>query len=80
MSSEGLRAAQPTGTKSAPRGPHLVMSETAANEPSLLPVSAVVATRNRAAMLRRTLDSLAKQSAQPAEIIMVDGGYHATGM
>ena len=36
-------------------------------------VSAVVATRNRAAILRRTLDSLAKQSLQPAEIVIVDG-------
>lgn len=38
----------------------------------LLPISAVVATRNRPHALRRTLASLAEQSAQPAEMIVVD--------
>lgn len=38
----------------------------------LLPVSAVVATKNRAESLRRTLQSLARQNFQPAEIIAVD--------
>lgn len=37
-----------------------------------LPVSAVVATRHRPHALARTLSSLAQQSAQPAEVIIVD--------
>lgn len=41
-----------------------------ANE--LLPIRVVIATRDRAAVLRRTLESLAKQSDQPAELIIVD--------
>lgn len=39
----------------------------------MLPVSAVVPTRHRHEPFRRTLESLAKQSAQPAEIVVVDG-------
>ena len=39
---------------------------------TLLPVSAVIPTRNRCGPLRRTLESLAAQSAQPAELILVD--------
>jgi GT2 family glycosyltransferase len=39
----------------------------------ILPVSAVIATRNRPGPLSRTLESLARQSAQPAEIVVVDG-------
>jgi glycosyltransferase involved in cell wall biosynthesis len=38
----------------------------------LLPVAVVIPTRDRAATLRRTLESLADQSAQPAEIRIVD--------
>lgn len=38
----------------------------------LLPISVVIPTRNRAAVLRRTLESLASQSAQPAELAIVD--------
>jgi glycosyltransferase involved in cell wall biosynthesis len=38
----------------------------------LLPVAVVIPTRDRAAALRRTLESLAQQSAQPAELIIVD--------
>jgi glycosyltransferase involved in cell wall biosynthesis len=37
-----------------------------------LPISAVVPTMNRAAVLRRALESLNTQSALPAEIIVVD--------
>jgi glycosyltransferase involved in cell wall biosynthesis len=38
-----------------------------------IPVSAVIPTRNRAAVLRRMLESLAEQSVQPAEVLIVDG-------
>src|SRR5262245_61263384 len=38
----------------------------------LLPVSVVIPTRNRSTPLRRTLESLASQSVQPAELIIVD--------
>lgn len=38
----------------------------------LLPVTTVIATRHRAGPLGRTLASVAEQSAQPAEIIVVD--------
>jgi GT2 family glycosyltransferase len=38
----------------------------------LIPATAVIATRNRCESLRRTLESLANQSAQPAELIIVD--------
>jgi len=38
----------------------------------LLPVAMVIPTRDRAAVLRRTLESLALQSAQPAELAIVD--------
>lgn len=40
--------------------------------PTLLPISALVPTRNRCVPLRRMLDSLAQQSAQPVETIVVD--------
>ncbi len=40
--------------------------------PELVSVSVVIPTRNRAAVLRRTLESLASQSEQPAEVIVVD--------
>lgn len=39
----------------------------------LLPISAIVPTRDRAAVFRRTLESLAQQSVQPVEMIVVDG-------
>ncbi len=39
----------------------------------LLPISALVATRNRSLPLTRMLKSLAKQTSQPQEIIIVDG-------
>ncbi|MCU1302815.1 MAG: glycosyl transferase family 2 [Candidatus Sulfotelmatobacter sp.] len=38
----------------------------------LLPVAVVIPTRDRTAALRRTLESLAHQSAQPAEVSIVD--------
>jgi glycosyltransferase involved in cell wall biosynthesis len=38
----------------------------------LIPLSVVIPTRNRAAVLRRTLKSLAAQSFQPARIVLVD--------
>ena len=38
----------------------------------LLPVTLVIPTRDRAVALRRTLESLAKQSSQPAELRVVD--------
>jgi len=38
----------------------------------LLPVAMVIPTRDRAPVLRRTLESLAHQSAQPAEVSIVD--------
>jgi GT2 family glycosyltransferase len=36
------------------------------------PISAVIATRNRAAPLRRTLESLAAQEVQPSQIVVID--------
>jgi glycosyltransferase involved in cell wall biosynthesis len=39
----------------------------------LLPISALVPTRHRPEPFARTLQSLAKQSAQPVEMIVVDG-------
>jgi glycosyltransferase involved in cell wall biosynthesis len=41
--------------------------------PDVLPVSAVIATRNRSAVFRRTLESLTAQPAHPAELVVVDG-------
>jgi GT2 family glycosyltransferase len=38
----------------------------------LLPASVVLATRNRTPVLRRALQSLSAQSAQPAELVIVD--------
>jgi len=43
----------------------------------ILPVSLVIPTRNRPAILRRTLESVAGQSAQPAEIIIIDASDDA---
>lgn len=39
----------------------------------LLPISALIPTRNRAEVFHRTLISIAQQSVQPLEIIVVDG-------
>jgi glycosyltransferase involved in cell wall biosynthesis len=44
----------------------------------LIPLSVVIPTRNRAAVLRRTLESLAVQSSQPARIILVDASDDQT--
>lgn len=44
---------------------------------NILPASAVIATRNRPAAFRRTLASLAEQSAQPAELVIVDASDDA---
>ncbi|MCX7593416.1 MAG: glycosyltransferase [Fischerella sp.] len=41
--------------------------------PKVLPISALVPTRNRTNPLARTLHSLAQQSVQPVEMIVVDG-------
>jgi len=38
----------------------------------LLPLSIIIPTRNRTTVLRRTLESLAAQSAQPPELVVVD--------
>ena len=38
----------------------------------LLPISAVVPTKNRAGSLERMLQSLARQSAQPTEMVVID--------
>jgi glycosyltransferase involved in cell wall biosynthesis len=38
----------------------------------LLPIAVVIPTRNRVLTLRRTLESLADQSAHPAELIVID--------
>jgi glycosyltransferase involved in cell wall biosynthesis len=40
---------------------------------NLLPISALVPTRNRSAPLLRTLESLAQQTVQPIEMIVIDG-------
>lgn len=42
-------------------------------KPLIIPVSAVVPTRDRAPVLRRTLLSLAEQSVLPAELVVIDG-------
>lgn len=42
----------------------------------LIPVSVVIPTRNRAVALRRALESLAAQSAQPAQVVLVDASDH----
>src|SRR5258708_18739413 len=44
----------------------------------LVPVTVVIPTRNRAAVLRQTLESLAAQSAQPADVIVVDASDDAS--
>ena len=46
--------------------------------PELVPVTVVIPTRNRAGVLRRALESLAAQSAQPAEVIVVDASDDAS--
>ena len=42
-------------------------------EPPILPVSAILPTRNRASILIRFLGSLQTQDALPAEIVICDG-------
>lgn len=39
----------------------------------IIPISALIPTRNRSKVLTKTLESLANQSVQPAEIIVIDG-------
>lgn len=43
----------------------------------ILPISALIPTRNRADVFRRTLESLALQNCQAQEIIVVDGSDNA---
>ncbi len=38
----------------------------------ILPISAIIPTRNRPVTLRQTLESLARATAQPAEVILMD--------
>jgi glycosyltransferase involved in cell wall biosynthesis len=45
---------------------------------TLLPISAVIPTRNRAAVLQRALHSLLQQSALPQEIIVIDASDDAS--
>jgi glycosyltransferase involved in cell wall biosynthesis len=44
----------------------------------ILPLSLVIPTQNRALTLRRTLESLSGQSAQPAELMIVDASDDAS--
>jgi glycosyltransferase involved in cell wall biosynthesis len=44
----------------------------------ILPVAVVIPTKDRAAVLRRTLESLGQQSAQPAELLIVDASADST--
>jgi glycosyltransferase involved in cell wall biosynthesis len=44
----------------------------------LLPIAVVIPTRNRVLALRRALESLADQSAHPAELIVIDGSDDAS--
>jgi glycosyltransferase involved in cell wall biosynthesis len=44
----------------------------------IINISLVIATIDRAAVLRRTLESLAAQSAQPAEVIIIDASKDLT--
>jgi glycosyltransferase involved in cell wall biosynthesis len=44
----------------------------------LLPIAVVIPTRNRVLALRRALESLAAQSAQPVELIVVDASDDAS--
>ena len=44
----------------------------------LLPLAVVIPTRNRVLALRRTLESLADQSAHPAELIVIDASDDAS--
>jgi nucleoside-diphosphate-sugar epimerase/GT2 family glycosyltransferase len=56
------------------RGPALCsLKVSPPNVPKLIPLALVIPTRNRAPALRRTLESLAAQSTQPAQVIIVDG-------
>jgi glycosyltransferase involved in cell wall biosynthesis len=44
----------------------------------LLPVAVVIPTRDRPTVLRRTLESLAQQSAQPVELVIVDASENSS--
>ena len=44
----------------------------------ILPVSAVVPTRDRSAALQKALASLAQQSAQPSDVIVIDASNNST--
>jgi glycosyltransferase involved in cell wall biosynthesis len=44
----------------------------------LIPLSVVIPTRNRPAVLRRSLESLATQSLQPARIVLIDASEDRT--
>src|SRR5438067_10560705 len=46
--------------------------------PDLLPVSAVIATQNRAASLTRMLSSLRQHATLPAEIVVIDASDDVT--
>jgi GT2 family glycosyltransferase len=46
--------------------------------PDVINLSAVIPTRHRTEPLRRTFESLARQSAQPAEIVIVDASDDAS--
>lgn len=41
--------------------------------PTVLPIVALIATRNRAESLAKVFDSLREQSAQPSDVIVIDG-------
>ena len=44
----------------------------------VLPFAIIIPTRNRSSVLRRTMESLARQCAQPAELIIVDASDDAS--
>jgi GT2 family glycosyltransferase len=48
--------------------------------PAIIPVSAILPTRNRAVILSRFFDSLEKQDAVPAEIVVCDGSDDSATM
>lgn len=45
--------------------------------PQMLPISVVIATRDRSGLLQQTFQSLARQGAQPDEIVVVDASKDA---
>jgi glycosyltransferase involved in cell wall biosynthesis len=44
----------------------------------ILPFAAIIATRNRTSVLRRTLESLSGQSVQPSDVVVVDASDDGT--